>query len=110
MAAAAEQDASTSQPPQPPPESLIQYVVLRRDLWTDLKFPLGAVTAQACHASAAAIWLFRDEPETQAYLAPGNLDNMHKARLGNVWKCVSMQHGAGWGTCAPAARGAQRPF
>lgn len=32
-------------------EALIQYVVLRQDLTKDLKWPMGAVVAQACHAA-----------------------------------------------------------
>ena len=29
-------------------DPLVQYVVLRRDLWTDLGWPLGSIVAQAC--------------------------------------------------------------
>ncbi len=59
-------------------EELIQYVVLRKDLWAELKWPLGSIVAQACHASTAALWLSRDTENTVTYTAPGNFDNMHK--------------------------------
>ncbi|KAK2720146.1 hypothetical protein QYM36_004152 [Artemia franciscana] len=56
-------------------ESIVQYIILR----TDLKWPLGAIAAQACHASIAAIHLFKDEKETVEYLE--ELDRMHKVVL-----------------------------
>jgi hypothetical protein len=49
-------------------DPVIQYVVLRKDLWTEKKWPLGSVVAQACHASTAAMHMFRDDPDTIAYL------------------------------------------
>ncbi|XP_015761777.1 PREDICTED: putative peptidyl-tRNA hydrolase PTRHD1 isoform X2 [Acropora digitifera] len=58
---------------------LVQYVVVRGDL---LKLPLwttGAVIAQACHASTAALWSHRNDPNTIAYT--NELDNMHKVVL-----------------------------
>ncbi len=70
-------------------DPLIQYIVLRKvwararprqqDLGEALKWPAGAVTTQACHASSAALWLFREDADTQAYLA--ELDHMHKCVL-----------------------------
>ena len=57
---------------------LVQYVVLRRDLWADLDWPLGSVVAQACHAATAALWLSREEPATSSYCAADNIDHMHK--------------------------------
>ena len=56
--------------------TIVQYVVVRRDM----NWPLGALIAQACHASVAATHLWKDEPHTHAYLA--DLDNMHKVVLG----------------------------
>jgi hypothetical protein len=44
-----------------------------------LQWPLGALMAQACHASTAVTHLFYHDPNTQAYLA--DLDNMHKVVL-----------------------------
>ena len=58
---------------------MVQYVVVRRDLLTTLKWPVGAVIAQACHASSAVIHLFYGDPNTQQYLK--DLDHMHKVVL-----------------------------
>ena len=44
-----------------------------------LQWPLGALIAQAAHASTAVTHLFYQDPNTQAYLA--DLDNMHKVVL-----------------------------
>ena len=62
------------------PEPVLQYVILRRDLWKELKWPLGSVVAQGCHAATAALWLSRDDPVTQVYCAPENIDHMHKVK------------------------------
>jgi len=62
----------------PVAEDLVQYLVLRKDLWSSLKWPLGSIIAQACHASTAALWLSKDSPVTTAYCAAQNLDHMHK--------------------------------
>ncbi|XP_040283065.1 putative peptidyl-tRNA hydrolase PTRHD1 [Bufo bufo] len=59
--------------------ALVQYVVLRRDLQSNLGWPLGALVAQACHASSAVIHLHYQQPQTQAYLQ--ELDTMHKVVL-----------------------------
>ena len=55
--------------------TIVQYVVVRKDL----KWPAGALIAQACHASTAAIWASRDAAATRAYL--DDADNMHKIVL-----------------------------
>ncbi|VDD81835.1 unnamed protein product [Mesocestoides corti] len=60
--------------------SLVQYILVRTDLKTSLAWPLGAIIAQACHASTAALHKFASHEQTQAYLA--DLDNMHKVVLG----------------------------
>ncbi|ROT79621.1 putative peptidyl-tRNA hydrolase PTRHD1 isoform X1, partial [Penaeus vannamei] len=59
---------------------LVQYVVVRSDLMTNLAWPVGAVIAQACHASTAVAHLYREDQNMQRYLA--DLDNMHKVVLG----------------------------
>lgn len=59
-------------------DPVVQYIILRRDLWREQGWPLGSIVAQGCHASLAAAWLARDKPVTQAYLAPENIDSMHK--------------------------------
>lgn len=67
--------------PDGAPDPLVQYVVLRRDLWTDLGWPLGSVVAQACHASTAAIFSTYEDEYTQQYISTGNLDSMTKVVL-----------------------------
>lgn len=37
-------------PPQPSQAPLVQYIVLRRDLWSSLDWPLGSVVAQVRHS------------------------------------------------------------
>ena len=56
-----------------------EYVVVRGDLLKALKWPVGAVIAQACHASSAVIHLYHDDASTVEYLK--NLDSMHKIVL-----------------------------
>ncbi|XP_060526001.1 putative peptidyl-tRNA hydrolase PTRHD1 [Cylas formicarius] len=59
--------------------SLVQYVVVRGDLIKELKWPLGAVIAQACHAVTAVVHLFYEDECTKQYLS--DVDNMHKVVL-----------------------------
>ena len=63
---------------------IVQYVLVRSDLCKTLGWPVGALVAQACHASTAVIHLFYNHEDTQKYLA--DLDNMHKIVLA-VSKC-----------------------
>jgi len=66
----------------------VQYIVLRKDLWGDLGWPLGPVIAQACHASTAATMQYvATDQVTQQYIATENLDHMHKVSI--------PQHGEG---------------
>ena len=58
---------------------LVQYVVVRGDLLRLLSWPTGAVIAQACHASTAALWMHRNDSNTLQYTT--DLDNMHKVIL-----------------------------
>lgn len=60
----------------------MQWVVLRRDLWQDLGWPLGAVVAQACHASTAAVFSHLSDDLTQEYIHADNIDHMHKVGCG----------------------------
>jgi peptidyl-tRNA hydrolase len=60
---------------------LVQYIVLRKDLRSELQWPLGSLVAQACHASVAAVWLHREEASVAAYCSPEALDSMHKVVL-----------------------------
>lgn len=57
---------------QQKPSPIVQYIAVR----SDLKWPKGAMVAQGCHASVAAIHLFYNDPDTTEYLK--NLDSMHK--------------------------------
>lgn len=57
-------------------DTVVQYVVLRRDLIDT--WPLGSVVTQGCHASVAAIWSNKDDAHTLLYCSPSNLDSMHK--------------------------------
>ena len=57
--------------------ALVQYIVLRGDLVD--KWPLGALIAQACHASSAALHLYRDDTATKSYLE--DVNSMHKVVL-----------------------------
>lgn len=58
---------------------LVQYVVVRGDLLHSMKWPTGAVIAQACHACSAVIWQFKDDPNTIEYTK--DIDHMHKVVL-----------------------------
>ena len=62
-------------------EDLVQYVVLRKDLWDNHHWPLGSIIAQACHASTAALWLSRQSDETSVYCSAEKLDHMHKVSM-----------------------------
>ena len=64
--------------------ALVQYIAIRGDLVD--KWPLGAIIAQACHASSAALHVFSDDISTRQYLS--DLDHMHKVVL-RVRRCVS---------------------
>lgn len=59
--------------------TIIQYIVIRGDLLKELKWPVGAVVAQACHTVTAVTHLFHEDEITQLYLK--DLDNMHKVVL-----------------------------
>ena len=58
---------------------VVQYVIVRGDLLKALKWPVGAVIAQACHACSAVMHLYHDDPSTVEYVK--NLDSMHKIVL-----------------------------
>lgn len=54
---------------------LVQYVLVR----SDLKWPTGALIAQACHACTAVMHLYKDDPNVQAYTE--DYQRMHKVVL-----------------------------
>ncbi|TMW98254.1 hypothetical protein EJD97_004292 [Solanum chilense] len=60
-------------------DTVVQYVVLRRDLIDT--WPLGSVVTQGCHAAVAAIWSHKDDAVTLQYCSPSNIDSMHKVTL-----------------------------
>lgn len=59
-------------------DPVVQYIVLRRDLWAEQGWPLGPLIAQACHASLAAMWLSKNDPDAQQYVSDDHIDSMHK--------------------------------
>ncbi|CAB3235865.1 unnamed protein product [Arctia plantaginis] len=59
--------------------TLVQYILLRTDLLKELGWSIGAVVAQACHASTAVLHLNKDDEYTVKYL--NDMDNMHKVVL-----------------------------
>lgn len=88
-------------------DPLLQYVVLRRDLWTELDWPLGSLVAQGCHAATAALWMTREAATTQQYCAPENIDHMHKASRpgwGGLQKWGAEESAGMWGSLT-AGRG-----
>lgn len=61
--------------------TLIQYVVVRADLMKVLKWNIGAVITQACHAVAVINENTKLDENTKLYLSPENIDKMHKCVL-----------------------------
>lgn len=59
--------------------NIVQYVVVRKDLITELGWPLGALVAQACHAVTAVTHQYHEDELVQQYLK--DLDRMHKVVL-----------------------------
>eukprot|EP00897_Mesotaenium_endlicherianum_P006587 jgi/Mesen1/5957/ME000301S05085 len=60
---------------------VVQHIIMRRDLVDTLNWPLGSVVSQGCHASVAAMWMYKDDAVVQRYCGPDNLDSMHKVVL-----------------------------
>lgn len=58
---------------------LVQYIIVSGELIKTLKWPLGAVIAQCCHAATAVSHLYRADEATINYFS--DLDNMHKVVL-----------------------------
>ena len=59
-------------------DTIVQFVVIRRDLLKTLEWPTGSVVAQACHACTAVVWANQQDPCVQEYLSAANVDSMHK--------------------------------
>ncbi|KRZ70662.1 Protein VPRBP [Trichinella papuae] len=49
-------------------EKIVMYIVVRSDLAKRLNWTSGAVIAQACHATSAVLWKFRDDPLVSQYM------------------------------------------
>ncbi|KAK9809694.1 hypothetical protein WJX73_005901 [Symbiochloris irregularis] len=60
---------------------ILQYVILRADLWHEQKWPLGSIVTQGAHAAVAAVWVSRDAEHTQQYCTGDALNHMHKVTL-----------------------------
>lgn len=74
--AAAPSDAAAA--PASDDDTLVQFVVVRRDLLKTMEWPVGSVIAQACHACLAVAWENKDDPDVASYLAAENINSMHK--------------------------------
>ncbi|WWC62225.1 uncharacterized protein I303_104820 [Kwoniella dejecticola CBS 10117] len=53
-----------------PPRStgLVMQIIIRRDLLTVHKWPIGPLLAQSAHASTAVLHKYRDHPDVRRYL------------------------------------------
>lgn len=64
----------------------VMYLILRSDLSTEFKWPLGAILTQIAHAATACIWTFRNDNDVIEYM--NKLDSMHKVTLKVlIYKC-----------------------
>lgn len=59
--------------------SLVQYIIVNKEIITKLSWPIGAVIAQCCHATAAVNHQFKDDADVKTYF--DDIDNMHKVVL-----------------------------
>lgn len=59
--------------------TIVQYILVRGDLAKTMGWPLGAIIAQACHASVAVTHEFYTDEDTKQYLE--DIDHMHKVVL-----------------------------
>lgn len=55
---------------------LVQVLVIRRDLWLSLGWPIGAIVAQGAHASVAVLNKYQEHGGVKEYLS--NLNSMTK--------------------------------
>ena len=86
-------------------DPIVQWVVLRRDLWGELGWPLGPVIAQACHASTAAMFLHLEDEQTRAYVSPGAIDHMHTVGHGQAHPRLACRRACPRGPCSGACAG-----
>ncbi|VDK42961.1 unnamed protein product [Anisakis simplex] len=57
----------------------VMYLILRSDLISLFKWPLGAVVTQGAHAATACIWAFKDDSDVVEYMK--DTDHMRKITL-----------------------------
>jgi len=69
----------------PEEDTIVQFVVIRKDLLKTLEWPTGSVVAQACHACTAVIWTNQQDPCVQEYLSAANVESMHKVLAQSAW-------------------------
>jgi peptidyl-tRNA hydrolase len=73
-------------------DALTMYIVLRKDLikvsrlkqthlQKDMGWNTGSMVAQACHASTACIWLYRNDETVLEYMKEAQSGHMHKVVL-----------------------------
>ncbi|KAJ2664699.1 hypothetical protein IWW48_000646 [Coemansia sp. RSA 1200] len=60
-------------------EALTMFIVMRKDLLRTLNWPVGSVITQGCHATAAALWTYREDERVKQYM--NDIDTMHKVTL-----------------------------
>ncbi|KHN72421.1 Putative peptidyl-tRNA hydrolase PTRHD1 [Toxocara canis] len=60
-------------------DARVMYLVLRSDLITALKWPLGAVVTQGAHAATACIWSYKDDEDVIEYMK--DVNHMRKVTL-----------------------------
>lgn len=58
---------------------LVQYLVIAENVCKE--WGTGPIIAQACHATAACLLKYWDDPDTRAYVSTTNLPNMAKVVL-----------------------------
>lgn len=59
--------------------NIVQYIIVNAAIHRQLHWPLGAVIAQCCHATAAVGHIYADDEETKSYFS--NIDGMRKIVL-----------------------------
>ncbi|KAI6174277.1 Aminoacyl-tRNA hydrolase [Aphelenchoides besseyi] len=74
-----EQTTETSKADDQMVTTRVMYLLLRKDLETNLKWPIGALCTQASHSATAICWIHRNDPDVMAYF--NDLEHMHKVTL-----------------------------
>ncbi|OWZ35286.1 hypothetical protein LQV05_006028 [Cryptococcus neoformans] len=61
-------NTNIAEEPLPKPTGLVMQIIVRRDLLTEHKWPVGPLLAQSAHAATAVLHRFRDHPDVKRYL------------------------------------------